>query len=432
VAHLRATHRIGVFNLDIKLLKYLGTKIEPVVTLILMVYFLVPGLGPPPLDSFMRLISYPLVAILVLGQWKRFLYVSTRNIPLLLLIVMAFVSILWSAAPLYTSDESKALIRATAFGAYLATRHDFKGLMKLWTWAFGITIFLSFIVNMRPINEAWTGIFSYKNHLARMMTYAAILMQTNTMKSGKLRWLAQLGFYLSIALTFLSQSKSGYVFFCVMLLIFPLYNLLKMHYKIRVIFLFSILLAAGSAILLLIFNLEIFIVDILGKDLTLNGRTQIWGLMFEKVSQRPWTGYGYSGFWTSNEAEYIYRNSWAYGATTIEGFRFNSHNSFMELLLQVGVPGLSLYLFSYLLTFSRTVNLLKSTRDSLRKIEIFWILQNLCAMFLFSWSDSGGVLGNDSIWAFYVCIALRTGIECKRIREKNLSHSYLIEQNMLG
>jgi O-antigen ligase len=78
-----------------------------------------------------------------------------------------------------------------------------------------------------------------------------------------------------------------------------------------------------------------------------NGRLPIWTLMVDKVSERPWFGYGYAGFWTSDEAMVILTNTWA-ASTASEGIRFNAHNGYLDMVLQLGFSGLLLYLLSFL------------------------------------------------------------------------------------
>ncbi len=408
--------------MNIQSFQSLARKLEPGVTVLLFLSFL--GISvPTSIMPVIKAASYGIVGLLVIGQWKRFLYVFTRDKLLLILIIISVASILWSAAPDYTIDEVKALVRSTIFGAYIATRYTIKEQMKLWAWVFGLTIFLSLIFGIGSINQAWKGIFYYKNDLARIMSLAGMLFLSLALNRGKQRWFALFGFSIATALIFLSQSKSAYVVFAILLLIFPIYKFIMQNYKLKVILFSSLLLIFGTLIVFLFQHLDTFFVEILGKDLTFNGRTTIWELMFDKVRERPWLGFGYSGFWTSEEALYIFKNSWAKGG---DDFRFNSHNGFMDVLLQLGALGLTVYIFNTLKTFFRTVYLLNVTLDKTRKIEFFWLFQTLVALFLFHWTDSGSGPGSGTMWSFYVSIALSTAIQAQRIKIESYSNtSYL-------
>ncbi|MDJ0616377.1 MAG: O-antigen ligase family protein [Calothrix sp. MO_192.B10] len=405
--------------MNLQAFQRLARRLEPAITVLLLLAFLGISL-PPSMSQLLKAASYGILGILVIGSWKRFIYVSTRDILLLLLLGASLTSILWSAAPDYTLNEVKALVRSTVFGAYLATRYSFKEQIRLWAWVFGLTIFLSLIVGIGPIDVPWRGIFAYKNHLAKTVTFAAILFLTTALKRGKQNWFAWFGFGIAAVLIFLSQSKSAYLIFGVLVCMFPLYKVVMQHYKVRVVLLSISLLLGGSAIVLLLGNLETILVDILGKSLTFSGRTDIWDLMFDKIRERPWFGYGYAGFWTSDEAFYVLDNSWALtgagGANA--GVRFNAHNSFLEVLLQLGWVGLSLYIVNFFLLFIRSIRLFNSTLKIDEKIAIFWMFQSLVAIFLFSWSDSGGILGAGSMWSFYVAISLSTLVQQHRIRKQ--------------
>lgn len=63
---------------------------------------------------------YAVTAFLLLLRWKRFTRVFARDKLLLLLIVLALVSVLWSADPEVTLRRSVALVGTTMFGVYLA------------------------------------------------------------------------------------------------------------------------------------------------------------------------------------------------------------------------------------------------------------------------------------------------------------------------
>lgn len=404
--------------LNIQLLTYSTRRMEPVVTVLLLLFFLPVSL-PLVIDQYLKVASYGIVGLLIILRWKRVLYVSTADKLLLVLVGLCVASILWSASPSFTIDEVKALLRSTMLGAYLAARYSIEEQMQLWAWVLGIAAFLSIILEFKSINTPWSGLFTYKNFLGQAMTFAAVLFLTMSLKQGRKRWLALGGFMIAAMLVFLSQSKSAYLVFGVLILVFPLYKLVRQHYKLRV-FLFVVSILLGScAIALALGNLEIILVNVLGKNLTLSGRTTVWALIFDKISERPWLGYGYSGFWTSDNALYVLNNTWALtGGGDRAGLRFNAHNSFIEVLLQLGVFGLLVYMLDFLMVFIRSVRLFSLEKTSTQKICIFWVFQALATIFLFNWSDSSGVLGAGSMWSFYVSIVLSIAMLDRRIRRE--------------
>ena len=88
---------------------------------------------------------------------------------------------------------------------------------------------------------------------------------------------------------------------------------------------------------------------LLGRDDTLTGRTIIWEVAVQTIAGAPWTGYGFGALWESGVP--VTDTMWAAG-----GFRFyHAHNTYLDLLLQVGVPGLGLGLLLLAGLFWRSV-----------------------------------------------------------------------------
>lgn len=73
------------------------------------------------------------------------------------------------------------------------------------------------------------------------------------------------------------------------------------------------------------------------KDPTLTGRTYLWDRGMDLVRERPMLGYGFQAFWHhgNTEAEGLWRYA---GIKSRTGFSF--HNTFIEILVQLGWVGL--------------------------------------------------------------------------------------------
>jgi len=393
-------------------------KLEPWLTGILLLYFL--GLDAPyPIVKLMKVASYGIIIFLILPHWKRFAYVATRDIPLLLLVTMAILSVLWSTSPEVTSIETKAILRANLFGVYLATRYSIKEQMQLLAWVLGIGAVLSFVLAIGipsygihldgEAAGAWKGIYGFKNLFAANMTVTAVLFLITAFNTRRKRWLSWIMFGLAAVLLFLSKGKTAYSVFFISLCLLPLHKFVKQQYKLRVVLLLTTLLLSGSVIVLMLSNLEFIVVDTLGKNLEFNGRLPIWTLILDKVVERPWLGYGMSGFWTSDEALYVLYNSW--GAVALEeGVRFNAHNGYLDLLLSLGVLGVLLYLLILLRLLTRAVYLWLSTKN----IEFLWIIQYIIIISLLNFADNLAILGG-TLWSIYVSLILSTTIQKTRI-----------------
>jgi exopolysaccharide production protein ExoQ len=73
-----------------------------------------------------------------------------------------------------------------------------------------------------------------------------------------------------------------------------------------------------------------------GKDPTLTGRTDLWFYAARFISDNSLLGVGYHAFWVQGHAlpEYLWRLE---HVDTRSGFTF--HNLFLELMVEIGLPG---------------------------------------------------------------------------------------------
>jgi len=185
-------------------------------------------------------------------------------------------------------------------------------------------------------------------------------------------WINWIGFGLTILLAVLSQSSTSILLLLLLLSQMPLYKLVKQQYKLRVILLSLVCIIIGAVFMVIVANQETILVDVLGEGVTFNGRTPIWSLIIETVSQdRPWLGYGYGAFWTSDAGVHVILNTWASDLVIPESF--NAHSVYMEIFANLGLLGLILYGIVFIIVFLKSTLLLLSTK----KIEFFWLFQLL-------------------------------------------------------
>ena len=197
----------------------------------------------------------------------------------------------------------------------------------------------------------------------------------------------------------------------------PIYKIVKQHYKLKVVILSLIAILAGSAVILIIGNLDTILVDIIGKDTTFNGRIPIWNLIIEKVRERPWLGYGYNGFWSSDAGLDVILNSWAAnsrGNLSLDDVSFNAHSGYYETLSELGFLGISLYAISLVTVLIRVSTLLALTK----RIEFFYCFQVILFICVASFAAVyfQAFSANSTFSCLYISICLSTAIEWRRIK----------------
>ena len=96
------------------------------------------------------------------------------------------------------------------------------------------------------------------------------------------------------------------------------------------------------------------IFQVLGRDATLTGRTDLWSKLLPVIANRPVLGYGYAAFWTGLNAEVL--NVWI-GAGRLVPI---ADNGYIDLCLSLGGAGLALFLAVFTGAFRKAMEYLRS------------------------------------------------------------------------
>lgn len=401
-------------------------KIEVGLVLLLLIH--ASGLTfPGPLDDLwdkgMKLIGYTSIPILFFLNRTKIFKVVINNIPLLCLTGFALSSIIWSITPGETTDFSRALVRTTLFGIYLATRFSVKEQMRLMAYTLGLLVILSVIFSIAIPSQGlqvyegdlvWRGAFSHKNSMARMMTVAILLFTSTFITDRKNRHISGSLLGLAGVLLIMSKGTTALVMSLLGVMLFPFFLFLRNQYKLRTVLIASGIMVAAVLSTLFIANIETIIVDILGKSLTLTGRDELWAASLYKAYQKPLFGYGYGAFWTNpSENYFIDSQTWTSSPT-------HAHNGFIDLFLDLGVIGLTLFLVSFGTCLYRVLRFLVLTS----KIEYFYTLLFLIITTVFNFTLIGTILDEGHVfWILYISTALSGIREHEDIRSKALQHS---------
>ncbi len=281
-----------------------------------------------------------------------------RNWLLALFIAMAFLSLLWSVSPAATLYRSSALLFSSLIGAYLGTRYSARGFLEilyrfgtlLLIFCFVLAVFFPMVGAMmwEPYNGAWRGIFWHKNQFGPMaaffgMVFLFLALENHGRKDGNP--LPYLVFYLfSLVNVFFSKSVAGYIVailttFAVILA----FGWLRLRSRLRPIHYYSALGMGMFTAVLLAINLD-FVFGIFNRDTSLTGRLPLWDyLLREVILERPWQGYGFGAFWSlaSNRIQVQSVLGWLFPVAI-------GDNGFLDILLNLGLAGLLLFLAIYI------------------------------------------------------------------------------------
>lgn len=365
-----------------------------------------------PLDPLMSMFQhgiYGVSLLLLLARWQGSIRAALRDPFVWLLAGIALLSFLWSDFSSWSLSKGIATVQTAYFGLYMASRFSLKQQLQMLAWVLGIIAVFSLLFTLAVPGAAieaganagaWRGPFVQKNLLARIVVLGAIVFLLLALESRRHRYWLWGGFSLCVLLILLSGSKTALLLFLLIVLLLPLYKALRWTDTKVIPLLITLILVAGSLAVVVTGNWENILLG-LGRDPTLSGRTNLWELAIELISERPWLGYGYQGFWQKGgEAEIIWK---------AEGYKPpHAHNGFINITLDLGLIGLFLFLLTITVTYFRSVAWLRTGKTTVELWPIFYVT----FFFMYNHSENTIVEQNSIFWALLVAVAL----SMKRLR----------------
>lgn len=265
--------------------------------------------------------------------------------PYVIILVFCFASALWSQFPTNTLRRSLSLSVCILFGLYVYHRIGLGGMLRMFTRvAIGLA-FLSIAVYFAApsvghdaaegYGDALRGVFASKNGAGMAMMLAIVNLLYLGARPGANRTAAAAGIALAFGTLLLTRSATSLAIALVVLAAGSRFWLRSPSARL----LHGAVLA--GALLIAAFSMAFWpeaIFALAGRDADLTGRVPLWQALATVAQKRLLLGYGYNGFWNadSRDVQYLWR---------IIGWRApNAHNGYIDIMLQIGVVGLLLYL----------------------------------------------------------------------------------------
>ncbi|WP_295621686.1 O-antigen ligase [Chamaesiphon sp. GL140_3_metabinner_50] len=363
------------------------------------------------------LVIYFITFCLLLLRWKKVLPVIAKGGIFWLLFGLIAASFFWSYSPELTRTRIVAFSGTMLFSIYLASRYTLKEQLHLLGWMFGIAVVSSIIFGILLPKYgqmggfhagAWRGIYNHKNGLGKNMVISAVMFCLLALSAQKRRWILWSFVGASAMLIILSHSTSSILNLLISLVIIAILPIFGWNYLFVVPILIAISAIGTILYLFLTMNVE-QAVSALGKDLTLTGRTNFWPLVFDKILERPWLGYGFGAFWQGLDGPSAYVwNASAFKAP-------NSHNGYLDLCAELGFVGFSVYTTAFITSFQQALT-------NIRRIgtpDTFWPISMFVAVVLSNLTESALVVQNNFLWVMQVSIFFSISLP-QVVKERNL------------
>lgn len=359
-----------------------------------------------PILRLVWLPAYAAVLGLVAFRLDRMWRAWPAAIALVLLVGLTFASKYWSIDYETTSRRVLAVALTGLFALYLGA--VFRGphlprmlMQATLIMALGslVMVFAFPSIGVHQLDNAglWRGLWYEKNQMGAVMVIGATASAACLASPDPRRLVPAIALALSSGLVLATQSKTSLL--CLGLglsMVGGFWTLRRGGAAFAVVAIWAAVVVAGLGIWIWDTH-SVAVLEALGKDPSLTGRTDIWASLMRKVADRPWTGYGYGAFWgkDSAPADWVRKETqWPVPS---------AHNGWIDLLVQLGWPGA--VLVGTLMALTTLITLIRSTVAGVR--EGWWALGFLAAFIALSLSESILLTHQSLPWVLFLAVMTR-------------------------
>jgi exopolysaccharide production protein ExoQ len=277
------------------------------------------------------------------------------------------LSALWSGAPAVTIRECIVYLFVIIGVIGIAGTMAADEYMHLLSWCCFLSAIASIVLligfpslasQVSPDRGSQiNGIFATKGILGMVMA-TGVLATLHGIRVGRRRYLGKLCMlFVFIAVAYVTKSATALMVVLVICGIGGLDSLLRKGGSARQ---FGIILAVVLAPIFIVAVAapDVFL-EMIGRDPTLTGRTEIWAYVEKDIWLKPWLGWGYFGFWQlSNPAALEISDA-------VHWVVPHAHNGLLEMLVNIGVLGTALFAFILIRNLVLAVRCLRTPERAL-------------------------------------------------------------------
>jgi exopolysaccharide production protein ExoQ len=351
----------------------------------------------------LQALVFAILGVLIFVSWESVRSGLRAAGPLLALCGLAIASAAWSSDPVFTFRRGILLLATTMLAVYIGSRFDRKEQIDLFAWMAVVSIAGSFLMvallpgyglshDMHWGN--WKGLFPHKNSLGMQMDLAILTLAVGKPK-GLPRGVLAAAIVGAAVLLFMSHSATSIVLALLLASAYPILWLVRLK-KRRTLPLWVALVPVFAVFVGLIAANAGMILDTLGRDSTLTGRTDLWPAVVDAIKERPILGYGYGVFWrwglNGDARELLASIHW-------NGI-MQAHNGYLELCLDLGLPGLFLFGWGFIASVRRAARLFHREHNSYARWALLYLI-----FFAFYNCVEGSLLQLYTfLWVPYACV----------------------------
>lgn len=331
--------------------------------------------------------------------------------PLISLLAWTAASTAWSIDPSVTLRRSVALAETVVLGVYLGLRYDLRQLQRLICATAVVVLTASLILGViaPPLGLDFEGrlrgVTSHKNEIASFAALAllASVGQWRDCRGSSsalpTKLLIRLMVPLSLICIALAHSTG-----IVPVLAAAIMCLVFGQVVCRASSAIITMLPLGISVLILAVSFAVSnsgaIAELLGKDSDISGRTLVWAYAEKMIQAKPVLGYGLGAFWTGGNSPGA-----VFWAITHLGVP-HAHNGYLQLMLDVGIVGMALFLLAIGVLLCRLMWLIRTYKQP----TDVWALGFLGLYLMTNFAETWLWIGNEILPVLFVAATVRSNL----------------------
>ncbi len=345
-------------------------------------------------------VIYLLTLVSTIVRWRQVAAILHANTWLVCLIVLTFLSAVWSIDPGRTLHGAFLLLFTAMYAIDLNIRFTMVKQLQLLCVACTLLVSVSilcelvipgFIPSAGFQGSAWHGVFKSKNTLGELVTLGVAACLTLPFQSKLFRGLA---IVCGAVLQVLAHSVGAMISLAAIVGLFVWLPILKWRPKPR-----KIAITISAAVVLFTVCIACLnfaqVTELTGHDSNMNRRAGLWRLSLAYIRERPLLGYGFAAFWsTTSQPARLIREEVQWEDAP------HSHNGYIEVALGLGLVGFGVYSVIILRTVQRAYLLFMSGQENQRR----WPLIYLAIVSLHQLSESSILSGGALVWVLFCSV----------------------------
>lgn len=352
-------------------------------------------------------LSADLAAVVLFFRYQsQFINLALNNAVFMSWVLIAYASAVWSVAPGSSLYYGFQLMMTTLVAFLICIQYRLQKIIEITFWATLLGAGAAIITVARQpwlgIDGAgnWQGGFPHKNVMGDAMVLL-VLSAGCLFLQGRWRLITAAGGALGFVLILMTRAATPLLSIMMTLALLPFaYALLKERNTFTSLVGLSLVILAilgpGLYFAIVYYGLDPIeeVLDWVGKERSLTGRTLLWDLAESAMAEKPWLGYGFSGYWINPPPEMI-QVRFSFGQRIT-----HFHNNYMEVGVAYGLIGPILLVLGLIVGAVRSVRrLLHATQP----IEIWPLLITIQVAILTM--VQAPLMMNHSMWHVVFIIA---------------------------